>query len=294
VKLKTHLRRAGYGLLSTLGPLAAASTRTHLRVLAYHTVPDPAAYERQLRYLQRNYHVISLDELLSAVNDRRALPPDSVLITFDDGDISVYENGLPLHRKYGLPAVLFIITDLIDSATPFWWKRVEAHYRATGQAHAAARQKVSELKTLPNRERETYLAGLPPYEQRQLTRSQLSELADGGFALANHTATHPIISNCETGEVRKEVSRAARYLRELPVPAYPDVFAYPNGNSSDESERILRDEGIRMTFLFDHALEKDYLRPAPISRIRTNTYDGLPEFRAKVAGVHPLLYKLSQ
>jgi len=287
------MRNLQYQLLATLGPLYARTQEDALRILAYHTVPDPVAYERQLRYLKQHYHVISLDELQEAMTQRKALPPRSVLITFDDGDRSVYENGLPLHRKYELPAVLFVITDLVDSEEPFWWKKVEQHYAANGLPHADARRQVTHLKQVTDDERRAYLDSLgDAYRQKQLTREELKELGAAGFALSNHTLTHPLVDRCSDERITREVAGAADYLSELPN-TYPRVFAYPNGNVNERTEKVLKQEGISLAFLFDHRLTRRPYNPLRMSRLRVNTYDPLPEFRSKVSGLHSVVYHRS-
>jgi peptidoglycan/xylan/chitin deacetylase (PgdA/CDA1 family) len=284
------LRNSFYRFLGTIAPAYAPTRKNVLRVLAYHTVPDPGAYERQLRYLRDHYAVVSLDDLLSHHHGGTPLPPRALLITFDDGDRTVYEHGLPLHRQYGLPAVLFVITGLIGTEEPFWWKKIELHYAATGRPTTEARQKINELKTVTDGVRREFLATLPDYRQAQLRPKELGELAQAGIAIANHTVTHPLIDRCSEDRMGQEVGRAADYLEGVDG-AYPKVFAYPNGNANAVTEDILRREGIELAFLFDHRLTSLPLRnPLRLSRLRANTDDALPEFSAKVSGLHSLIY----
>ncbi len=268
------------------GPLTAGT-----RVLAYHTVPQPDRYRRQLEYLRANYTLIDLDRFLAARRGREVLPDDAVLITFDDGDRSVLDHAAPLHRELGVPAVLFVVSDLIGTQTPFWWKRVENHFTLQEASYAAAREVVNHLKTVPNAERVAFVSGLTELSYPQLTREELTVLQDAGFAITNHTATHPLIDRCTLPELEDELDRAIAFLRDLPG-GYPKVFAYPNGNSSPALDAVLREKGIELAFLFDH----DFARPGQdmlhVSRIRTNTDDRLAEFKSKVGGLHPFLYQL--
>jgi peptidoglycan/xylan/chitin deacetylase (PgdA/CDA1 family) len=92
-------------------------------VLTYHnlsktesnimTVTD-AAFDQQMKYLKDNgYRVITLNQLYDFVKFNSPLPEKSVLITFDDGWRSTWEIGLPILKKYGFPATVFIYTDFI-------------------------------------------------------------------------------------------------------------------------------------------------------------------------------------
>ena len=59
------------------------------------TVSD-AVFEQCLQFFRRHYYVISLEELLSSVEQGKKLPNRSLLITFDDGYADNEEYALPL------------------------------------------------------------------------------------------------------------------------------------------------------------------------------------------------------
>jgi peptidoglycan/xylan/chitin deacetylase (PgdA/CDA1 family) len=96
-------------------------------ILLYHrlapTVVDSmtvsiTVFESQLAYLKENgYGVIPLQRLLAYLRGTAPPPPPrSVVITADDGHRSVYERMLPLLKKYGYPATLFIYPSAISNA----------------------------------------------------------------------------------------------------------------------------------------------------------------------------------
>jgi len=72
------------------------------------------AFEEQMKFLKENgYRVIPLDQLVDFLEFKRQIPEKSVVITLDDGWRSAYEIALPILKKYGYPATLFVYTDLI-------------------------------------------------------------------------------------------------------------------------------------------------------------------------------------
>src|SRR5690606_5276184 len=101
--------------------------------------------------------VIGLEDLRSHISEEAVLPEKSVLLTFDDGDVSVFEKGLPVLRNLAVPAVLFVITDLIDTSDTFWCRWVEKVYENRGLSYAEARKKVNELKNVPEQKRRQYI-----------------------------------------------------------------------------------------------------------------------------------------
>jgi peptidoglycan/xylan/chitin deacetylase (PgdA/CDA1 family) len=72
-------------------------------------------FEQQMRLLhEKGYRVISMDQLFDFFDFKTSIPPNSVVITIDDGWSSAYEIVFPILKKYGYPATLFVYTDMID------------------------------------------------------------------------------------------------------------------------------------------------------------------------------------
>lgn len=71
----------------------------------------PERFERDVKMLVDNgFNVISLRQLINAMNGKEKLPDNAVVITFDDGLESFYRYAYPVLKKYKLPAVVFVIT----------------------------------------------------------------------------------------------------------------------------------------------------------------------------------------
>lgn len=71
-----------------------------------------ARFREQMEYLKREgYSAVTLDAVADFVEAGRPLPPKPVLVTFDDGCVSVHERALPILRDVGFPGVLFVTTD---------------------------------------------------------------------------------------------------------------------------------------------------------------------------------------
>ncbi|HEX7816132.1 poly-beta-1,6-N-acetyl-D-glucosamine N-deacetylase PgaB [Dyella sp.] len=100
-----------------------------LIVLCYHDVrddvnpvldhdPDAISTDHLISHLDwlkaHNYHMVSLDEVLAAEQGGKPLPPDAVLLTFDDGLESFYTRVYPLLRAYNFPAVQALVGSWID------------------------------------------------------------------------------------------------------------------------------------------------------------------------------------
>ncbi|MBS4912560.1 MAG: polysaccharide deacetylase family protein [Veillonella sp.] len=108
-----------FGCWSTAGVYSVRG----VPILNYHQVNDvnlsPLTmrtwdFEAQMQYLADNgYHTITMDQLNDFLEKGTALPDKPVLITFDDGYEDNYTNALPILKKFGMKATVFMIADSI-------------------------------------------------------------------------------------------------------------------------------------------------------------------------------------
>lgn len=93
-------------------------------VLEYHHIAPqasdytltPNAFEQHLKILKANhYQVISMQQFIGFLNGENSVPPDAVVITFDDGYESFYQYAYPLLLKYGMTATNFVIVNYIGT-----------------------------------------------------------------------------------------------------------------------------------------------------------------------------------
>ncbi len=89
-----------------------------LVVLQYHHVSEdtprstsvtPERFKAHMDYLaEHNYKVLSLSQADAALRSGHALPDNAVLITFDDGYRSIFDEAFPVLQKRKWPFVVFI------------------------------------------------------------------------------------------------------------------------------------------------------------------------------------------
>jgi peptidoglycan/xylan/chitin deacetylase (PgdA/CDA1 family) len=74
----------------------------------------PEIFEDHLNTLHKNgWKTLSGNEFLSSLKNND-IPSKSVLLTFDDGFANNYLNAFPLLKKFGMKAMLFVATSLIE------------------------------------------------------------------------------------------------------------------------------------------------------------------------------------
>ena len=97
-------------------------------ILCYHDVGGTVnneytvtkdALKNQFSYLKANgYHPISLQQYIAFTKEGTPLPDKPVMLTFDDGYISFYNEVFPLLKEYNYPAMLAIVGSWMEYAPP--------------------------------------------------------------------------------------------------------------------------------------------------------------------------------
>ena len=121
-----------YHYVSVLPP-NADETRIGLTV-------EPVLFEAHLNYFsEAGFNIISLYDLHHALYTGYELPPNPVILTFDDGYIDHYTNVFPLLQFYGFTATFFVITGRADNndLNHLNWSQIEEMSNAgmSMQAH---------------------------------------------------------------------------------------------------------------------------------------------------------------
>lgn len=125
------------------GRLSAHALRGDpVTVLCYHTLrpdDDPidawtavraSDFARQIEFLRTRYDIVSLDAVFDAERPRRKRP--RAVITFDDGEVGLYDSLLPLVIGLELPVTLYIATGHIETGRAYWFDEVMNALQAPG------------------------------------------------------------------------------------------------------------------------------------------------------------------
>jgi peptidoglycan/xylan/chitin deacetylase (PgdA/CDA1 family) len=191
------------------------------RILMYHMIAPPKPgtrfnglrvaperFERQLRWLrERGWHSFTVSEL---VDNATRLPPRSFAISFDDGYADNLLTALPLLRKYGCKATVYLVVQRDRD-----WS-VERNPRHDG----------GELVREPK---------LSDAQVRQL-------LASGCIELGSHSLTHANLQRQEPAAVQRELRESRRVLEQR-YGAVVRSFAYPFGLYLPAQVELVRQAG---------------------------------------------------
>ena len=87
---------------------------------------SPEEFDLQIAIIKEKFSIIDIAALMRYRDERRPLPPNPVLLTFDDGYRDNLTVALPILQEHHAKAVFFIPTGFMGERKLFSWERVSA------------------------------------------------------------------------------------------------------------------------------------------------------------------------
>ena len=179
-------------------------------ILTYHSIDESASpitvskdqFLGQMSFLaESGFSAMSLSHLRQQWSTGGELPARPVVLTFDDGYRNTLSDGVPVLRRFGFTATIFVVSGYV---------------RAT-----------NDWPTQPS-----WVPRLP-----LLGWNELRELSGQGFEIGSHTETHPSLRGLPAHRQDREIVGSQQTIEDrlsLPVTS----LAYPYGESDDCSRRL--------------------------------------------------------
>jgi peptidoglycan/xylan/chitin deacetylase (PgdA/CDA1 family) len=233
--------------------------------LLYHEA-DRDLFKEHIQYLKKHYRIISISELVTALNEG-SVPEDSVVITIDDGYRSVYSEMYPVAVEEEVPISVFVATEFIDSKDLFWWDKADiARERGADLPSNRALKEMGEnerRQAISEQFREEWTNN----RRRTLRLEELTEMSDSEYlSIYPHSRTHPRLSDQSIEEARTEITQSRTDLMDaLDVTA--DIFSFPDGSYTEEHIDILRETKYRGALTITPGINTDSTDPYRIRRI---------------------------
>lgn len=69
---------------------------------------DKPLFRQQIEFMKNNFNVVSMEQVIDAVEGKSELPEKAILLTFDDGYVDNYTFALPVLEEYKVQGSFFI------------------------------------------------------------------------------------------------------------------------------------------------------------------------------------------
>src|SRR5262249_8041934 len=182
-----------------------------LPILTFHDIANrssvisfsPQIFRRGMAKLHESgYRTLSLGEAANCLRQNKPFPARSIVITFDDGYSSVYEEAFPILERYGMSATVFL---------------------AVGKKSPARLD-----------------GNLPSLEGRSmLSWMSVQEMLKYGMVFGAHTMTHPDLTGLPLDRVKQEIL-VSKDIIENVLGTSVFSFAYPYGRYNDLTREIVK------------------------------------------------------
>lgn len=317
--------------------MVGADRRSELAILCYHNiVPDShpllrcgkeialSKFRRQVTEIRARRTPVTLDQVEAWAYDSNPLPPNPVLVTFDDGFAGAARLAAPVLESLRIPAVFHLSTVYIGTRRALWtdalWARIMVWNRGWYPSPAGgadlflgrtleercrqARRIVNRSKLLdPSRLRE-YLRcafGDDPERALEATDDAANELtafmswdearglSSPTLAPGSHGVHHWNLATLPASDLEEELRGSKKKIEaELQLPCRS--IAYPFGGREHVSRSVFqatRSAGYSVGFtLFAARAPRD---PLCLGRMYCSPYDGHGAFSAHLSGLHGFL-----
>ena len=264
------------GLGGTRPPLVVGYHRVveDFRASSEEAIPamliDTGMLERHLDWLARRFEFTSLDELGASM--RAGVRPNRPLaaVTFDDGYRDFYEHAYPLLKRKGIPAAVFVVTDLVGTnnvllhdelhwlmiqAFSLWpspWKNLLQLCQQMGMPPATAAKLPSRISTAFQATR-ALLETTSQADLRDFAMSLHGELGDpadesrgfrtldwnllrkmqrDGVTIGSHTRSHALLAH-ESWQKKFDETQGSKRVAERQLGVPLRHFAYPDGDFNE-------------------------------------------------------------
>jgi peptidoglycan/xylan/chitin deacetylase (PgdA/CDA1 family) len=279
----------------------------------------PEVFREQVRFLASRRRVVSMSDLVGWMErggEGNGLPPNTVVITFDDGYADTLEVAAPILAEHGLPAIVYLPTALIGRGEAMPIDRLYTMFASRtrdrltlpagadgpsrgadlshdGGREAAYRALAGRLMSASRDERDALL---------EMVREQLRPSAEAprgllmdwervrellrrypGIEVGLHTRDHLDLSSRPEAEAREQIEGSIRDA-EAALGRRLEHFAFPYNRSNAAARAIVREAGLRSA-----TAESERVRVEPgsdrfcIPRLYTHLPRGVFRFRTSAA-----------
>ena len=213
-----------------------------------------STFEKHLDWLGGRFNFVSLDDIGEHLENGRPFSRPAAAVTFDDGYADVYHNAFPVLKRKGIPAAVFVVTDLVGTRNVLLHDRLYASL-ATRDSNPLATM-TQTLTRFPQhevlRQLETRRAE-PSEEDKQIDEclpmswEMIDEMSRSGISFGSHTRSHVLLTSERLEDAADQLA-ASKNALETRLKRRVDHFAYPDGRYNRPILNAVKAAGYRFAY----------------------------------------------
>ncbi len=233
------------------------------------------SFQKQIHFLKSHFKLISLEDLVRRLAERRSISRCCVL-TFDDGWRDNFQYAYPILKKNSVPATIFLTAGYVDTKLWFWpeevslclFKLVHGEAKIDNLPNVIQKEidsnglglkfsleksvdrviKLLKMTTPQKRincvRQMKEACGIEEHDERLLVNwDEVREMGESGLIkFGSHTVNHVLLDQLSLAEAQHEIGRSLEIIEEKSSKKC-GFFAYPNGNYNDNIITLLENAG---------------------------------------------------
>lgn len=197
---------------------------------------SPAMFRFQMWYLKvSGFAVVPLHHV-TEMEGNNSSSTKVVALTFDDGYEDFYVNAFPILQKYGYPATVFVVSDLVGTTNS--WDENSLGIR-----------------------------------KQLMTWDRIRQLSAYNVFFGSHTRTHPFLTKIGHEDAKEEIYGSKKTIEEQ-TGVHVDTFCYPYGDCNHAVIEMVREAGYKVAVTTNRGSVRTGDDPLVLRRafIRYNTH----------------------
>jgi peptidoglycan/xylan/chitin deacetylase (PgdA/CDA1 family) len=163
-------------------------------------------FEREIRFLfEKGYETVTFEEI-----DNLSTQDKKVVLTFDDGYESIYQNALPILQKHNMFAYIFVPTGFVGKEN-------------------------------------SWDANLGNRRFRHLNWKQIEEMSKYGFLFGSHSVNHPDLTKLSDKHLKYELEVSKDQLEQT-LGKEINLLSYPFGKTNAKVCAMAKEAGYKRSF----------------------------------------------
>ena len=267
-------------------------TPDHIKNL--YSLRSVKQFRSDLDFILKHFEPISVDQLISHIQNHEPVKKNSFILTFDDGLRELKDLIAPILLQKGIQAIFFVNTAFVDNKDLFYRYKASLIIEHLASLNQKNLGDISEILNIKSQNKglivtailkinylnkyllddianklhfsyEQFLKTTKPY----LSLDDLKDLQQKGFAIGAHSVDHPEYFNLALDDQLKQTVESVNWLKEKINPKY-NLFAFPftdYGISKTFFDSVYDNSELNLNLSFGCAGIKDDYHPNHLQRL---------------------------